>query len=138
MSLMRARATDPPTLNFSQRTALVMQRIFGTSLIILSYYFASRNTALLSFSLTLTLVHDFFFALAPPLDFAPWAFLEAVLPASFVATCAFLAYNNQNIMRKNRVFPLTICLNNNKLLLSLYISINQSFDIGIILSMEIK
>ena len=75
-----------------------MQRIFGTSLIILSYCFWSRNTALLSFSLTLTLVQDFFFALAPPLDLPFWASLEADLPLSFVLTCAYLAYNNQKLI----------------------------------------
>ena len=71
-----------------------MQRIFGTSLSILSYCFSSKKTALLSFSFTLVLVHDFFLVLAPlaPADFFDaWAFLEADLPASLLATYYFLA-----------------------------------------------
>merc|ERR1711865_845861 len=74
---------------------LLSGRIFGTSLIILSYCFSSKNTALLSFSLTLVFVHDFFLVFAPPLPAPPFfescAFLEASLPLSLVATYYFLA-----------------------------------------------
>lgn len=43
----------------------VIFRNFGNSLVILSYALASRKTALLSFSFTLTLVQLFFFAFPP-------------------------------------------------------------------------
>ena len=58
-SLIKLRATDPFTLNFSQRTPRVMQRILGASVKILSYFFCSRKTSLLSLSLTLTFPHFF-------------------------------------------------------------------------------
>lgn len=97
---MRARATDPLILNFSQRMALVTQRILGTSLSILSNCFSSRKTALLSLSLTLTLVHDFFLALAPfppaAFYFASCALLAAPFAASLPLTYAFLAYKSNN------------------------------------------
>ena len=96
--LMRKRATDPLILNFSQRMALVTHRILGISLQSFSKRFWSRKTSLLSLSLTLTLVHDFFLALpflGPPL--AAWAALEAPLPLSLSATCAFLAYLHKNL-----------------------------------------
>ncbi len=84
-SLIIFLATEPLTLNLLHNSETVMVKNLGASLTTLSYDLASRKTALLSFSLTLILVHDFFLALAPP------AFLEvapalAVLPLSPLAS----------------------------------------------------
>ena len=89
-SWMRERATDPFTLNFSTRTARVTQRIFGTSVRILSYFFCSRKTSLLALSATLTFPHFFAFAFAP-LCLAAWALFEAAAPFWAPLYCSFFA-----------------------------------------------
>ena len=96
-SLIRLRATDPFTLNFSHNTARVMQRIFGASVRILSYFFCSRNTSLLALSLVTAFPH-FLPAFFTPLAFWAWALFEAL--AAFYVTLWFLSpfgYNKETL-----------------------------------------
>merc|ERR1719373_1204077 len=85
---MACRATEPLTFRRSLTTEGVMSLAFGISLSILSYVALSNMTMLASFSLTLPLLHFFFFPLLPAIaafilasfDFCTTLFAPMALP----------------------------------------------------------